>query len=199
MGHEVVEVTPELLPGAADAAADGFHDNEIWVWLLRREWQRRRVLPRHYRAMISRVYIPRRSAWTTADALGTALWFPPGTLQLGLRERMAEVLSLLPEGAGCFARATRWEELISKHHPHEPHWYLQTLSVRSDAQRGGVGSALIRPGLERADADGVAAYLETQREANVPFYRRFGFELTEQVQLHDSPPLWLMWRPPRPA
>jgi GNAT superfamily N-acetyltransferase len=191
-----VPVTPELVRGAGQAAADGFLDNEIWVWMLRREWQRRRVLPRHYKAMIRAVYMPRSAAWTTPDTAGTALWFPPGTLRLRGRERFAEAASLLPEGVDCFRRALRWEELISEHHPRESHWYLQTLSVRPDAQRGGVGTALIRPGLDRADSDGVSVYLETQRFANVPYYERFGFELSGEISLEDSPPVWLMSRPP---
>lgn len=191
-----VPVTPELARGAARAAADGFFDNEIWVWMLPRDWQRRRILPRHYRAMIRTVYMPRSAAWTTPDTAGTALWFPPGTLRLRGRERFAEIASLLPEGIDCFGRATRWEELISEYHPREPHWYLQTLSVRPEAQRAGVGTALIRPGLDRADAEDVSVYLETQRFSNVPYYERFGFELTGEISLPDSPPVWLMSRPP---
>ena len=183
--------------GAAQAAAEGFFDNEIWVWMLRRDWQRRRLLPRHYRAMIRRVYIPRNAAWTTPDTVGASLWFPPGTLEMSTRERFAETLSLLPEGIDCFRRGARWEELIAEHHPREPHWYLQTLSVTPSAQRQGAGTALIKPGLEGADADGVGVYLETQRESNIPYYRRFGFELTDEIGLDDSPPLWLMWRSPR--
>jgi GNAT superfamily N-acetyltransferase len=193
---EAVEVTPELVADAAQAAAEGFFDNEIWVWMLGRDWQRRRLLPRFYRAMIRRVYMPRGGAWTTGDALGAALWFPPGTAALGWREQLAEAASLLPEGIDCFGRAARWQKLIGEHHPREPHWYLQTLSVRPSAQRQGVGSALIAPGLERADSDGVGVHLETQRFANVPYYERFGFELSGEISLEDSPPVWLMSRPP---
>ena len=65
MRPRAIRITPELVPGAAQAAADGFFDNEIWVWMLRRDRQRRRLLPRHYRAMIRHVYIPRGGAWTT--------------------------------------------------------------------------------------------------------------------------------------
>lgn len=192
-----VPITARLVRSAAQAVADAFFDNEIWVWLLRRDWQRRRLLPRHYRAMIRRVYIPRGAAWTTSDATGAALWFPPGTLELSPRERLAELASLLPEGLDSLGRGGRWEELIAKHHPREPHWYLQTLAVTPSAQRGGIGTALIEPGLARADADGVGCYLETQRESNIPYYRRFGFELTDEIGLEDSPPLWLMWRDAR--
>jgi hypothetical protein len=50
--------------------------------------------------------------------------------------------------------------------------------------------------LERCDAEGLPSYLETQRRANIPFYKRFGFSLQGEVTVLDSPPLWLMWREP---
>jgi GNAT superfamily N-acetyltransferase len=193
----VVPISPPLVRGAARAIADGFLDNEIWVWTLRRDWQRRRVLPRYYRAMIRRVFAPRGAAWTTTDTRGGALWIPPGTEALSARERFAELVSLLPEGVPALSRGTRMEELMVAHRPQEPHWYLSTLSVESASQGRGIGSALMEPGIARIDADGLGAYLETQRRANIPFYRRFGFEERGEIGLPDSPPLWRMWRPPR--
>lgn len=194
---EVVSISPGLVRGAADATARGFQENEIWVWMLPRPWQRRRVLPRHYRAMIRRVFTPRGGAWTTTDTTGTALWFPPGTQKFSLREQLTEIGSLLPEGITCLPKGARWDELVLSHRPREEHWYLNTLSVAPEMQGQGVGSALIQPGLDRADAEGLGCYLETQRRKNIPFYRRFGFEETDEISLEDSPPLWLMWRPPK--
>lgn len=194
MRHSVVRVTTELAPGAAAAIAAGFFDNEIWQWVLPGDWQRRRILDRHYRAMIRRVFIPREGAWTTPDCAGTALWIPPERSRLSSGERFFETLSLLPEGIGALGRGARLNSLMASRHPSEPHWYLNTLAVRPAAQQRGYGSALIEPGLAEADAAGLPAYLETQREANIPFYRRFGFELVDKVSLRDSPPMWLMWR-----
>ncbi len=194
---QVVPITPSLIRGAAQAIADGFFDNEIWVWTLRRDWQRRRVLPRYYRTMIRHVFEPRGAAWTTADTTGGALWIPPGMSALRARERIAEFLSLLPEGVPALSRGTRIEELMVAHRPREPHWYLSTLSVEPGSQGRGIGSALMEPGIALVDADRMGAYLETQRRANVPFYRRFGFEETGEIKLADSPPLWKMWRPAR--
>ena len=189
-------IKPELVDDAADAVARGFADNEIWLWMLNGPKRVRRVLPRHYRAMIRHIYIPRASAWTTTDTLGAAFWYPPGTLDLSLGERFWEIASMMPRALTSMGRAARFDQLVHENRPEEPHWYLNVLSVVPDAQRGGVGTALMGPGLERADADGLGAYLETQRKANVPFYRRFGFEETAEVKLPDSPPVWLMWRPP---
>ena len=197
MSPRAVPLAPELVPGAARAIAAGFFDNEIWVWLLPRDRQRRRLLPRHYRAMLRRVHLRRGATWTTPETEGAAIWFPPGTLTLTRAERLAEIASLLPDALPNLRRIARWEGLIQRHHPREPHWYLETLSVAPASQRGGIGTALIEPGLARADADALPAFLETQRQSNIPFYRRFGFELTEEISLPDSPPLWLMWREPR--
>jgi len=195
VSHRVVKVTPDKVAGAAEAIAAGFFDNEIWAWMLPGGRRRRRLLRRHYRAMIHRVFIPRGGAWTTDGFAGAALWIPPARPRLSSRERFFETLSLLPEGLTALGRGARLDALMAENHPAEPHWYLNTLAVRPEHQRHGFGSALIEPGLAAADSDGLPAYLETQREANIPFYGRFGFELVQKVSLSDSPPMWLMWRP----
>jgi hypothetical protein len=44
----------------------------------------------------------------------------------------------------------------------------------------------------------VPAYLETGTERNVAFYTRHGFKVIEELHLPKGPPVWLMWRDPRP-
>jgi hypothetical protein len=62
----------------------------------------------------------------------------------------------------------------------------------------GFGAALLRPMLERCDADGVPAYLEATSPRNRALYERHGFEVTEELKLPaGGPPIWLMWREPR--
>jgi GNAT superfamily N-acetyltransferase len=190
-------VDPGQIDAVAAAIARGFHDNEIWAWVIPDDRRRARLLPRLYRARLRHLYLPRGEAWTTPDAVGGALWLPPSVPKRRLREQLAEIAALFPGlGIGGARRGTRIEELMTEHTPREPHWYLEVLSIDPDHQRRGHGSRLLAPVLDRCDADGVPAYLETNRESNLPYYRRFGFELTEQISLHDSPPLWLMWREP---
>ena len=42
--------------------------------------------------------------------------------------------------------------------------------------------------LERCDAEGIAAYLESSNVRNVPFYQRLGFQVTGSVHMPDGGP-----------
>ncbi len=197
MSVPVQPVAREQIAAVADAVTRGFHDNEIWSWVIPDRDRRLRLMGRAYRARLRHLYLVRGEAWTTPDAAGGAFWIPPGQPKRRLRDDLAEVISVLPGiGLGGARRGYRIGRLMEEHHPREPHWYLEVLSIAPEHQRRGHGSALLAPVLARCDRDRVPAYLETNRESNLPYYRRFGFELTTEVALPDSPPLWLMWREP---
>ena len=83
-------------------------------------------------------------------------------------------------------------------HPTEPHYYLAVLGTEPEFQGRGIGSALLRPVLDICDRDEIPAYLESSKERNIAFYARHGFRVTREVTLPKGPPVWLMWRDPRP-
>jgi hypothetical protein len=52
--------------------------------------------------------------------------------------------------------------------------------------------------LDRCDAEYAPAYLESSNPDNIPYYQRFGFEVTGELALPEGgPSLWPMWRAPR--
>ena len=89
--------------------------------------------------------------------------------------------------------------VIDRHHLREPHYYLAVLGTEPEKQGKGFGAAMLAPVLDRCDAEGALAYLESSKERNIPFYERHGFVVQETLQLPDGPPLWPMIREPRPA
>jgi ribosomal protein S18 acetylase RimI-like enzyme len=92
----------------------------------------------------------------------------------------------------------RYLGTLLKVHPKESHWYLMLLATDPERQRTGAGTLLMNDGLSRVDAEGVGGYLETQKEENLAYYRRFGFDLKETLHpMTDGPPYYTMWRPPR--
>jgi GNAT superfamily N-acetyltransferase len=130
-----------------------------------------------------------------------AVWLPPGAFPWSPWRQARAVPALLrvfTADPRAFPRFARYGANAARLHPSEPHWYLVVLSVRPDVQRGGYGSALVRPALEWADQEGVGCYLETSDPANVAFYERFGFAVRDEVLqlVPDGPPHVSMWRPP---
>lgn len=65
----------------------------------------------------------------------------------------------------------------------EPHLYLAMLGVDPEHQGRGLGRRLVEAMLEQADREGRRSYLETEVERNIGFYRRFGFEVAEELAL----------------
>jgi ribosomal protein S18 acetylase RimI-like enzyme len=134
--------------------------------------------------------------------LGVALWMPPGTFPLSAWRKARMTPSLLRAAAAAgraFPAFVRSGAALEKAHIPGPAWYLQALGVHPRAQRRGVGHRLMARVLELADAEQLPCHLHTSDPANVAFYQRFGFEVSQpeiRVTPH-GPPYLGMSRPAR--
>jgi ribosomal protein S18 acetylase RimI-like enzyme len=137
-----------------------------------------------------------------AAVLGAAVWLPPGAYPRGARR---DAISLVHDlrsvhllGSRAFAGVRLYGAIDRAHRRvEEPHWYLALLGTDPGWQRRGVGSALVTAVLERADQDQTLAYLETQKPENIPWYRRHGFEVVDELRPPGCPVMWAMRRDPR--
>jgi GNAT superfamily N-acetyltransferase len=88
--------------------------------------------------------------------------------------------------------------LIKRRVPGWPHWYLAVIGSDPSVRGKGFAHALMTSRLDRVDAEHAPAYLESTKRANVPYYQRFGFEVTGEIVLPDGgPTMWPMWRTAR--
>ncbi len=187
------------VPVLTERLVRAFADDPVANFMFAGARRRRRGLHSFFTSQLRRQYLPGGHVYTTADLAGAAIWGAPDRHRNGL----AELAQLLPTAPFLVSRRTvqalRLLFEVDGLHPKEPHWYLATLGTAPEHQGRGVGSALLQPVLDRADRDGMPAYLESSKERNVPFYARFGFEVVEELRTHpDNPPMWRMWREPRP-
>jgi GNAT superfamily N-acetyltransferase len=183
----------------SDVLQAAFWDDPVTTWILPDEGSRSRRLAGFFRVFLERHYLPMRTVWTTSAQSGGALWSPPGHWRVTPRELITALPVLARVGGRHAVRAVRLFDEVERRHPTVPHWYLGVLGTNPPEQGRGVGSALLRPVLDRCDAEGTPAYLESSKESNIPFYGRHGFEVTGEIRASASgPTLWAMWRQPRP-
>jgi ribosomal protein S18 acetylase RimI-like enzyme len=185
---------PEAL---ATLLSDAFADDPVLNWLI----PHRPLYQAFFRLIIRDVYLPRGIIHRESEGRGAALWLPPGELfEVPPRLEMLGMLAqlVLRHGPAPLWRMQRQGAIFSRHHPRQPHFYLQFIGCRRRDQGRGVGAALLKQGLRLCDDHRMPAYLESSHQRNLPLYQRHGFEIVKQVQLPDSGPTsWFMWREPR--
>lgn len=194
---QVRKATRADTPALAAALARAFADDPVMSWLFPHERGDQRRLRGLFTLELDRHYLDNEAVYTTDDMAGGAMWAPPQRWKLGWRAVLGDLPALARIFGRRFPAAMSSLALIEGKHPAEPHWYLATLGTVPERQGHGVGTSLMAPILERCDSEGVAAYLESSKERNIPFYRRHGFEVTERLDLPNGPPIWLMWRESR--
>jgi ribosomal protein S18 acetylase RimI-like enzyme len=184
----------------ATVLAEAFEDDPVMTWLLPDDDQRRTRLRRLFGIQLRTEYLHGANtdcATSTNGILAAAMWGrPPGR---NVPSVLAQLRTLpgywrtFGHGMGAAGRLYR---TVLEEHPREPHWYLSTIGTRPAARGLGVGTALLEPRLARCDEVGLAAYLESSKEANIGFYESVGFTVTGTIRIPNGPTLWPMWRRP---
>ena len=190
---DVRKVTAGDVPRVAAALGRAFLDDPVMSWLLPDRSRRAERAARWFELQMERFVLKHGQCYTTEDAAGGAVWAPPGKWLVSVGDQA----KVLPQLISIFGRRIpagfRAFNHIEKRHPKAPHFYLAVLGTEPARQGKGIGSALMQPVLDVCDRDGVAAYLESSKERNVPFYRRHGFETRgEEFEIPNAGPHFFM-------
>ena len=192
-------------PAVIGALARAFYDDPLFSYFLPDPISQSKGLLSFMAAGVADA-APFDSIWvarTGGKLACAAVWLPPGTYPRGMRRDIMTNLRGIPSFVRSGRRLSGAVRLLSAldkahHELAEPHYYLAILGTDPLFQRSGAGSATLRPVLERCDADGITAYLETQKDENIAYYARYAFEVIEKVDLDGVPNVWTLSRKPRP-
>ncbi|MGA9876775.1 MAG: GNAT family N-acetyltransferase [Solirubrobacteraceae bacterium] len=188
------KATMDDLPRLKAVLAEAFYEDPVFAWLIPNDAKRRARLRRYFAIELRYFALARGRVWSTDDLTGAALSTPPGVWRVPTH-------ATLMEGAAFgvhVPRAARLGATMEWRHIRERHYYVRDIGVHPDGQGQGLGSALMRPTLDRCDREGLPAYIEASSERSAALYERLGFKLTSELRVAGSPPLRLMLRPPHP-
>jgi ribosomal protein S18 acetylase RimI-like enzyme len=200
-GDGVVSLEGPSTGKAAEVLAQAFHDDPFYEALLPDEGSRPKRLAWFMERML-RYGLAYGHVYTTPAVEGVACWFPPGHTSPGTKDILRSGLYALPLrlGLGAYRRLSdfmTYTDAMRTRHVPEPHWYLLLLGVALRCRGQGLGGRLLAPVLERANQDGLACYLETEKERNLRFYARHGFHLAEAGrEPRHGVQTWALLRPP---
>jgi ribosomal protein S18 acetylase RimI-like enzyme len=180
---------------ALDILARAFHDDPVMHWMSSRPG-----FLQTFFGITLPVFLPHGLTYIDENARGAAVWLEPGQklhwpVTLRNLSRMFKVC-----GVSGFYRFARSGLSTAKFHPGEPHYYLFLIGTLPECKGQGIGSALMSHVLRKCDQENIPAYLENSKRENLEFYQGHGFEVVDQITFaRGAPPVWLMWREPRPA
>ena len=193
----VMRATVLDIPRLATTLARAFDDDPVTLWLLPRSRRRRRIVALFNLLLRSQIGVG--ETYSTPDGVGAAVWAPPGRwrFDVGLMSDSIEEFRAIV-GANLERAIEVYAMMEGAHPDDQPHWYLATLGTHPDWQGAGIGGALIERVLSRADEETLPAYLESSKESNISYYRRYGFEVKGELCLpNGGPTIWPMWREPQ--
>lgn len=188
------------IPALARVLGRAFHDDPVMVWMQPDAERRRAHLAGFFAALTRHHYLAGGGVEVAESEAGigaAALWDPPGEWQGSSREQIAMLPAVLRAFRGRLAQGRILTNLMKAQHPEDPHWYLGIIGSDPASRGGGFGHALMCSRLDRCDAAAAPAYLESSNPDNIPYYNRFGFDVTGEIVVPDGPTLWPMWRSPR--
>jgi ribosomal protein S18 acetylase RimI-like enzyme len=183
------------VPAVAATLARAFHDDPVFRVLFGGTVPFDRAS--RFFELMATVQRRHHHVYRTPGNESAAIWAPPDAWKLPVATIARNTPAMIRVFGHRLISNLRILNTLERHHPAEPHYYLEFLGTDPAHQGKGLGGALVGPMVERCDREGVGAYLESSKEDNLAFYGRFGFEVTEVITHRAGPQQWLMWRKPR--
>jgi GNAT superfamily N-acetyltransferase len=197
----ILQLRGSQIGQAAAVLTRAFHDDPIMEYVFPNESTRAKLASWLHEGTLNYGLLYGEIC-VTPNVSGVAIWLVPGSTTMTFIKALRAGMLATPFKLGlrAFWRLWKFNKLKKRLEDQSltgKHWILMALAVEPSEQGRGIASALLAPGLARADADGLPCYLETTNEANLPFYEKYGFEVSAHAHMAGGGPgIWGMVRQP---
>lgn len=199
---EIIKLNPRQIHQASIVLSASFFDYPMFKFYFPDPKRRTRYLPWYFRNILS-CALSYGEVYTTPDISGVIFTLPPGHTKISMWEYIQNGFFLTPfllgfrnykQSMDCENFVGYTQEMLMKN---RLHYYLWGLAVEPSQKAKGIGKALMRPILAKADAERIPVYLETHDERNIRYYQKHGFGLIHTVRIPKYElPIWCMLREP---
>jgi ribosomal protein S18 acetylase RimI-like enzyme len=186
---------------AIEVQSLAFEQDPLWVYAVPNVEKRRRLLRQTFTPTVRLGILNGQAYGIGSPTEGLVLWRSPtdrppvlNFVKAGFWRLLVNpaFLAIFPKVLPVFLQFGR----MQKRYASDPHYYLETISIAPTSQGKGLASTMIRPFLEKADAEGVGVYTETVTPSNVGLYEHYGLRVVEEYAVPKTPlKVWGFYRP----
>jgi predicted N-acetyltransferase YhbS len=190
---QIEPLRPEMLSEAANVLASAFVTNPLHVAAFGAGALAKSEA--FFRTGLTVMKGVKLVAVSNSRILGVIHWVESPACQISGVEKLRMTPAMIAGfGLPAALRVGSWLSIWSRHDLAEPHSHLGPIGVAPEAQGRRIGYQLMERYCHQLDGTRRPGYLETDRPENVAFYRRCGFETTQQVSVLGVPN-YFMYRP----
>ncbi len=192
------------IPRAAERLKDAFKEDPLWAEVFKNDPHRDQSLtsfftcPLLYGLKFGKVYatssrLEAIAAWLPGKYSNMSTWgmLRCGALSYGIKMGKETIgnLSIMSKQLN----PDKKKQMKGK-----PYLYLLIIGVASSSQGKGLGSQLMDALKKECDSRGLYLYLETEKEENLPFYKKHGLTVARKIIFEKfNLPMWEMVRKPQ--
>ena len=178
----LVAFQPTMLSEASDMLARAFMTNPLHVAVFGRDsLDKNREF---FRVGLSVMKGPKLVAIEKSRIVGLIHWVASPQCQLSTIEKLRMMPTMISGfGFGSAIGVGAWLSAWTRHDPAEAHVHLGPIGVAPEVRGQRLGQKLMERYCDELARTRKIGYLETDRQENVQFYRRFGFDITEQTTI----------------
>src|ERR1700679_3977099 len=137
----------------SQSLARAFYDDPVFAHFLPADATRLKKLER-VMAILFKLGLPHGACYTTDNYESIPLWRPPSEWDVSGLAYIVNGPAFLSTFGSSIGRVLSTLGMMEKAHPHEPHWYLQTIGTDPKFQGKGYGGVIMRDRLAAVDAAG---------------------------------------------